>query len=117
MVYKHQLDYWTPENQNAFYPRTYANLENNTEINRRVQTKYLSNGAYLRLKNIQVGYSLPSAALQKIFIKRLRVFFAGENLLTLDHLPDGLETELTAINSGMGYPFIKKYSFGVNVSF
>ncbi|NQU50911.1 MAG: TonB-dependent receptor, partial [Bacteroidetes bacterium] len=62
-LYKHQLDYWTPDNQDAFYPRVHGNPTDNSGSNygrsRRTQTKYLSNGAYLRIQNITLGYSLP----------------------------------------------------------
>ncbi|WP_084299428.1 TonB-dependent receptor [Dyadobacter tibetensis] len=117
MVYKHQLDYWTPQTPDAYFARTYTDGGNNTAVNRRVQSKYLTNGAYLRLKNIQFGYNIPASLLEPIFVKRLRLFFSGENLLTLDHLPNGMEADLAVINSGFSYPFLKKYSFGVNISF
>ncbi len=114
-IFANELDYWTPSNTNAFYPRSYSNASGNTGTSRLVQTRYLSNGAYLRLKNISLGYTLPA----KLFKDRIkaRVFFSGENLLTLDHLPDGLDAEAQNLGSGGIYPFIKKYSFGANISF
>jgi hypothetical protein len=69
------------------------------------------------LKNITVGYSLPGKITGKIYKGTARVFFSGENLLTRDHLPAGLDPEASDLGSGGIYPFIKKYSFGVNISF
>jgi len=48
---------------------------------------------------------------------KARIFFSGENLFTFDHLPEGLDAEATNLGSGGIYPFIKKYSFGANISF
>jgi len=116
-IFKHQLDYWMPDRTNAYYPRVYKDGGGNSGSSQRVQTKYLSNGAYLRVKNITVGYSVPGHLLKKIQVKKVRVFFAGENLITWDHLPQGMDPEATDISSGGIYPFIKKHSFGINVSF
>lgn len=116
-VYEHHLDYWTPENTNAFYPRSYADAGGNTGSSRRVQTRYLSNGAYLRVRNITLGYAVPEKALQNIFMKKIRLFFSGENLFTFHHMPKGMDTEATTQSRGQIYPFLRKYSFGVNVSF
>lgn len=116
-IYDHQLDYWTPENTNAYYPRNYPNGGGNYGNSRRVQSKYLSNGAYLRLQNITIGYSLSDHLLNKLKITRFRMYVSGENLLNFDHLPDGLDADLTGISNGGNYPFIKKVSFGLNVTF
>jgi TonB-linked SusC/RagA family outer membrane protein len=116
-IFTNELNYWTPNNTNAYFPRYYANSSGNTRTSELVQTRYLSNGAYMRLKNITVGYSLPGKITGKIYKGTARVFFSGENLLTRDHLPAGLDPEASDLGSGGIYPFIKKYSFGVNISF
>lgn len=116
-LYKHNLDYWTPTNPNGFYPRSYPDGAGNTGSSRNIQTKYLSNGAYLRVKNITLGYAVPKKLLQRVFIDNIRVFVSGENLFTFDHLPDGMDAEADAISDGGIYPFMKKYSFGINVNF
>lgn len=115
-IYKHQLDYWTPENTDAFYPRNYPNGGGNYGGNLRTQTKYLSNGAYLRVQNITLGYSFDRDLLDKLRINRLRLYVSGENLFNFDHLPDGLNAELTNVSQGGNYPFIKKVSVGLNVT-
>lgn len=116
-LYKHNLNYWTATNTNGFFPRSYPNGAGNTTTSRYVQTKYLSNGAYMRVKNITLGYAIPKHLLKRIFIDNIRVFASGENLFTLDHLPDGMDAEATIVSDGGIYPFMKKYSFGVNVNF
>lgn len=116
-VYQHHLDYWTPDNLDAFYPRNYPDAGGNAGSSRRVQSKYLSNGAYLSIKNVTLGYSVPQSVLEKIFIKNIRLFFSGENLHTFHHMPKGMDTEATGQSRGLIYPFLKKYSFGLNVNF
>jgi hypothetical protein len=116
-LFDHQLDYWTVANTDAYYPRMYGNASGNTGTSRNVQTKYLSNGAYLRVKNIGAGYRLPDRWIQKIKLNQARLFFSGENLFTFDHLPEGLDPEASDLGSGGIYPFLKKFSFGVNISF
>ncbi|MET3879267.1 TonB-linked SusC/RagA family outer membrane protein [Chitinophaga sp. OAE865] len=116
-LYKHNLDYWTPFNPNGFYPRSYPDAAGSTGTSRNVQTKYMSDGAYLRVKNITLGYAVPKQWLKRIFINNIRLFVSGENLFTFDHLPDGMDAEADIISDGGIYPFMKKYSFGVNVNF
>ncbi len=116
-IFANQLDYWTPDNRNAFFPRYYANASGNTGTSEIVQTRFLSNGAYMRLKNVTIGYSLPATITNKLYKGSARIFFSGENLYTWDHLPAGLDPEASDLGSGGIYPFIKKYSFGVTISF
>jgi len=116
-IFKNELNYWTPDNTNAYFPRYYANASGNTSTSELVQTKYLSSGAYLRVKNISVGYTFPDKLVKKLYNGSARIFFSGENLFTWDKLPVGLDPEATNLGSGGIYPFIKKYSFGANISF
>ena len=75
-IYEHQLDYWTSENTGAFFPRLYETGMRNTNYaaNVRAQTKYLTNGAYLRVKNLTLGYTIPQSVISKIGINNLRVY-------------------------------------------
>ena len=116
-IFLHQLDYWTKTNPSGYYPRVYKDGAGNTATSKLVQTKYLSSGAYLRVKNVTFGYTIPQAVSRKVFLDKVRVFFSGENLLTFDRLPSGMDPEATNQNLGAIYPFIKKYSFGLNASF
>src|SRR5690606_10974415 len=92
--YTHQIDYWSPSNTDAFYPRpTYHDqAESNKNFYR--QTKYLLNMSYLRLKNLTLGYTLPQHLVSRAKFKSARVYIAGENLLTFDRLNIPIDPEI-----------------------
>ena len=124
--YAHQMDYWTEENPNAFYPRPTDQSQSNNTRNFLPQTKYLLNMAYTRLKNLTVGYSLPESLIKKASLSRARIYFSGENLFTISHtgnVPLDPEVDYTTagLNDpntfGRAYPFRKMYSFGIQVTF
>ena len=117
VVYISQLDYWTPENQDAYFPRNYPLGGVNYGISRSTQTKYMLDGAYLRIKNITLGYSIPRSILEKVRIDKLRIFIAGENIHNFSSFPDGINTELANKGNGATYPFMKIYSVGANLTF
>ncbi|MBD1420768.1 SusC/RagA family TonB-linked outer membrane protein [Sphingobacterium chuzhouense] len=116
-LFKHSLDYWTPENPEAYYGRIYANAGLNTGANRRVQTRFLQDGSYLRVRNITLGYNLSKDLLKTKFLERVRLYVTGENLFLFDKLPAGIEADAENLGSGGIYPYLKKYSFGVNINF
>ncbi|WP_316837343.1 TonB-dependent receptor [Pedobacter nutrimenti] len=117
-VFKHTLDYWTPTNPDAFYARIYSQASGNQTFNQRtIQTRYLLNGAYLQISNLGLGYTLPQSLLKKISISSLRVFTSLENPFIFSHLPNGLDPSVDNLGSGLGYPFLRKTSFGVNLTF
>ena len=110
------LDYWSPQNTNAFLPKPYMSRENSK--NELVQTKYLQDGRYIRLKNLQIGYSLPAHISSIINVEKLRVYVSGENILTFSKLKGPFDPEATGGNYGAGrvYPIGKIVSFGINVT-
>lgn len=105
-------DYWTPENLNASFPRLAFN-ETNNEKN---STFWMKNAAYLRLKNIQLGYNIPGRVLKNTPFTMLRVYVSGQNLLTFDNFWDGYDVE-SPVGMGSHYPQVKLYSVGLNVKF
>ena len=108
--FKHALDSWTEDNRNAYFPRsTYDNVTGNRET----QPRYLQNAAYLRLKSITLGYSLPKALLAKWKIDHVRFYVSGQNLLTFDHLFDIYDPETVSLST---YPLTKSVSFGLNIT-
>ena len=123
-------NYWTPEHTDAFYPAAYNNLGSNQANNMQIQDRYLLNMAYLRLKNITLGYSLPQAMLKKVKISNLRVYVGAENLISWDHLGD-LPIDPESINgysmwndtnynlgrTGYGVPAFKSVSIGAQLNF
>ena len=117
-IYKHQLDYWTPQNTNCEFPRLYqtGTRNSNYSANIRTQTKYLTNGAYMRVKNLTLAYTFSNELIKHFGISNLRIYATGENLFTFDHLPKGLDPTLSNKGGGMGYPFMKSYSFGLSIT-
>src|SRR5690606_543328 len=78
-VYSHiQGNYWTPENPDAYFPRlrAYEALSTDRSLGA-VQTRYLQDASYLRLKSLTVGYSLPESLISKVKFQGVRVFFSG----------------------------------------
>jgi TonB-linked SusC/RagA family outer membrane protein len=115
-VFEPHLDYWREDNKDGYYPKPYMTGENNK--NHQTQTRYLQNGAYLRLKNLQVGYTLPSKWVERVSVKNLRVYFSGENLLTFSPIMEAFDPEAVGGWWGNGklYPLSTTLSVGVNVS-
>lgn len=116
-MYEETSDFWTPENTGAYYPKPY----NSSEVykNQQPQTRYLQNAAYLRLKNLQLGYVIPQTIMSKIGLQRIRMFVSGENLFTITSLQKNFDPELLDGSWGAGkvYPLAKTFSFGFNVDF
>lgn len=99
-------------NLDSYYPRPLWN----TFKNYQVQTRYLQNAAYLRIKNLQLGYTLPHVITGKIGIQSVRIFFSGENLATLTKMTKLYDPETIGSNLCMAYPLSRTYSFGVSVT-
>jgi len=126
-VYSQHLDRWTPGNPNADYPRLSIGTESaNNEVN---STFWLYNAAYARLKNVQLGYTIPARITKKAGIQKCRIYFTGQNLLTVTGMKVGFDPEVTEFNntqnldklgsstSGRIYPVQKIYAFGLDVNF
>lgn len=104
-------EYWVAKNPNASLYRLYGNMQNHGS-NQRASTKYLQNGAYMRLKNITLAYTFPKALISKVSLSALKVFVSAENLATISSLPKGYDPERLS----WGYPFYRTLSFGLNVT-
>ena len=117
--FTHLRDYWTPENPNAHYPRGYATGSKNANYNSNIQTqtRYLLNGAYLRVKNLSLGYTLPSSITKNWGIDKLRASLSVENPFMFHHLPDGLDPTLDSKGSGLAYPIMRIYSLSLSLDF
>ena len=116
-VFKKHLDYWSESNKGAYYPKPY--LDRGITKNNKSQTRYLQNAAYMRCKNIQFGYSLPSALINRVGMTNCRVYFSCDNLFTVTSLSRVFDPESLGGEWGSGklYPLQRTFSFGVNVSF
>lgn len=102
------------QNLDAYYPRPIFGSKN-----QQPQTQYLQNAAYMRLKNLQLGYTLPADLTRKFLVQKLRVFVSGENLMTFTKLSKTLDPESVGIGrqGGTVYPLSTVYSFGLSVNF
>ncbi|WPU92843.1 TonB-dependent receptor [Mucilaginibacter sabulilitoris] len=112
-VLDQNLDRWTPNAPNGFFPKYYMTGEMNK--NMQVQTRYLQNAAYLRIKNIQVGYTLPALLISKIGVQKVRIYLSGDNLATFTKLQQSIDPEL-AVGDAKLYPIQRIFSAGLNVT-
>ena len=138
-IYKGQMNYVTIDqitsgkvDQNADHPRLYGGAGNQGTISSNIittgrynyypQTKYILNMAYLRLKNITLGYTIPKNLTKQISVDKVRVYVATNNILDIinHNRTNGIDPEM---NSGSGVswgrvnPLMKTYSCGVQVTF
>jgi TonB-linked SusC/RagA family outer membrane protein len=119
---------WTGEGTSNTQPRVSWTGSSNNKL---PSTRFLSDGSYVRLKNIQIGYSLKEKAIKKLGIRSARVYISGQNLLTVTKYP-GMDPEMATsdntrneqfggdVAAGIDwgtYPSAKIYSFGVNINF
>ncbi|TKG88381.1 SusC/RagA family TonB-linked outer membrane protein [Puteibacter caeruleilacunae] len=118
VVLEEHMDHWTPDNPNAYYPRPYAGGAGSSR-NLQVQSKYLQDASYIRLKNLQIGYTIPKAKLKNFFIKEARVYASGENLLTFSPISSIYDPEAIQGSWGSGkmYPLTKNITIGAKISF
>ncbi|MFR9514563.1 MAG: TonB-dependent receptor [Rikenellaceae bacterium] len=138
--FESHLDYWTPENPDAYLPRLveYGSVDytKNTSYN---TTRYMVDGSYMRLKNLMVSYAFNNSILEKIGLSALRLYVTSENLFTIDNLPSqfdpetinivntwaggssasapGLTSPLDQNGNGKVYPLSKNFIFGMDLSF
>lgn len=130
VIYKHQLDFWTPVNPDARFPRLVApgSASSTNNWGRAGTDIYLLNAAYLRLKNIQLGYTLPQQLTAKAGIQKLRISLNAQNLLTLtkNSFIDPESSEFgnnmgglggVGANSARNYPTLIYYGIGINLEF
>jgi TonB-linked SusC/RagA family outer membrane protein len=130
----HLGNMWTPENTDAYFPRTMSRAASNATTRELgvAQTKYLQNVAYIKLRNIQLGYNLPQHVAAKIHANAIQVYISGEDLWNysplykivgkghIDVENTGPSDQLfTSSNAGDGYnyPMLKSVSFGLSVTF
>lgn len=115
------LNRWTGEGTSNSMPRLTWNDPNN---NARISDRYVEDGSYLRLKNLQIGYNLPNSLLSKVGARRVRLYLSGRNLFTLTGY-SGFDPELGKVNNNnlnygidMGnYPVPRSFNIGLNIGF
>ncbi|MFT3948748.1 MAG: SusC/RagA family TonB-linked outer membrane protein [Agriterribacter sp.] len=114
------MDHWTPENPNAYFPAVRAyTAEDPLSPLAKPNSRYMQNGAYMRVKNVTIGYALPKSVLQRLKLTKVRFYFSAENVFEITHLKVKLDPE--SLGDGnrpqAAYPFQRTYSFGLNLNF
>lgn len=110
------LNYWTPSNPNATFPRLWLTYTQNDPADN-VSSYWVRNASYVRLKNLQFGYTLPAAWANAIRVKKLRLYYSGQNILTFTSFYKWVDPEAPAGESGYDFPQVKINSLGLNVTF
>jgi TonB-linked SusC/RagA family outer membrane protein len=123
-------NFWREDRPDAFYPAPYNLAGSSTTLNMVPQTRYLLNMAYFRIKNITIGYTLPSDLLRKVKISKVRIYAALENFFTFDHLgalpidPEVISgysmwntSNYNLGRTGVGIPAFKSASVGLQLNF
>lgn len=113
------MDAWTPDNTDTNIPRAVFNDPNN---NSRESDRFLENGDFLRLRQAQLGYTLPKALMNKMKVENLRFYVSGENLFTITGY-EGIDPEFSTsspLDSGIDrdiFPFTRSFTFGAQLTF
>ena len=105
-------DHWTETNQNAAFPRLAFNESNNEQNS----SFWKKSAAYLRLKNLTIGYTLPKTISNKLKFSHIRLYVSGQNLFSIDNFWDGFNVE-APIGDGTFYPQVRVYTVGLDVKF
>lgn len=106
---------WTPDNPNAEFPRLTAGKAAMGAHNAHANSGFLRNGAYLRLKSAQIGYTIPAKVVEKVKLGGVRLHATASNLFTWDYL-EYFDPEMPNVHNGF-YPQQKLFAFGVSVTF
>lgn len=110
------LDAWSPENPNTEWSRLFLEENSVSAPNKCYSTFWCMNSDYLRIKNINLSYTLPKLWTNKLGIGSAKIYYTGENLFTFDSLPFNADPE-SASGDLDAYPISKSHSFGINVTF
>lgn len=110
-AYEYHKDHWTPDNPDAAFPRLTVGIDNNQQNS----SFWIRSGAYLRVKNAQLGYTLPVSITNRMKIRSVRFYVSGQNLFTFDKFFAGFDPERED-NTGQFYPIMKTFTFGVNLN-
>ena len=109
-------DHWTPENPNAKFPRLWNSYtQNDPDYNN--SSFWVRNAGYMRLKNLQVGYTLASGWLAKVGIQKARIYYSGQNIFTSTQFYNWIDPEAPAGESGTTYPQVLINTVGLNITF
>jgi TonB-linked SusC/RagA family outer membrane protein len=109
------LNAWTPQNHSNTMPKIY-DADSYPAVQNYASTYFLKDASFMRIKNIEVGYTLPLSFFKKVSVKSVRFYFDGDNLFTFSKYP-GLDPERVGNGNYVNYPQNKVYTFGAMVNF
>ncbi len=122
---------WSPDNREAYFPRLFGYIAlSDSDALGAVNDRYLQSVAYLRLKNLSLGYTIPKRITEKFNISKFRIYFSGENLFTFTSLTDYIDPEAASNSVNLNQPstsanrstaqtvpFNETYSVGLSLQF
>ncbi|MNV62367.1 TonB dependent receptor [compost metagenome] len=109
-------DAWTPQNTDASFPRLWSTYGQN-DPGRNPSSYWIRDASYLRLKSLQLGYTIPAKYISKIGLSRARIYYSGQNLFTLSSFYKWVDPEAPRGDNGYTYPQVMVNSIGINVTF
>lgn len=110
------LDAWTPDNKDAKMPRVAYSATSPSLSSNVVSTFWLQNASYLRMKNLQLGYTLPKNVLKSLGFENLRIYYSAENIFTLHNMLVNVDPEISSERAS-SFPLTQTHAFGINISF
>jgi hypothetical protein len=110
------LDAWTPDNKNAEMPRVAYDKTSPSHPWNAMSDFWIQDASYLRLQNLQVGYTFSTKCLKALHVENLRMYYSAENLFTIDNMMVNVDPESRDTN-GNGYPLLQTHSIGVSLTF
>ena len=110
------LDAWTADNPTDKFPRVWSAYRQNNPLNT-PSSFWVRDANYLRLKNLQLGYTLPTKTLARVGIDRARIYYSGQNILTVSKFYKWVDPEAPAGERGYTYPQVLVNTIGINLTF
>lgn len=109
-------DAWSENNPNGSMPRIFTDNNSPSSYRNARSDFWLQDCSYVRLKNLQFGYTLPKSLLDRLGVSNIRVYYSVENLFTIDNMKIAIDPEATS-NRLSSYPLLRTHAFGVSISF
>jgi TonB-linked SusC/RagA family outer membrane protein len=110
------LDAWTPENHSTKFPRLWYTYQQNDPLDN-PSSFWVRDASYIRLKNLQVGYSFPQQWVRKVGLENARIYYSGQNIATVSSFYTWVDPESPAAERGYDYPQVKVNTVGINLAF
>ncbi len=114
-IFRHQLDTWSETNRDAEFPLLLID-GTGSNPNNIISDFWVKSGAYMRIKNVVIGYTLPRTVVQRLNIEKCRLYLSGQNLFTLTNAYEGYDPE-NSVSSGSFYPLMQTFTIGVDIQF